>query len=376
MIAFIVATPLQLFNSINIMLSKYPDEKVDYFVLSYAVNNMRTYMKNITKVGFVANIFYLENYCNWHGKVGVIKDYFFENKSFFYENQYDVLYTTWIGDRSSLFYNTLSKKNPKISLHFYEEGIGIYIHDICNYGNQLLLMYKVFHIKHDKQYVDFIEGYRPEMIFSKDNFKTAAIPLIDKSDLNFKNKINHIFNYREAAPYNEKNIYLEDCFFRDKKDERYKIFSSLDQVKLLKYIEKFVDKDNLLIRKHPITKHSDYENALYKVDSNTEYAWELILLNEDMSSKTLISIISTAVFSPKMMFDEEPVVMILGKALKNEFTGKEPWADLLWTDSFAELVSKFKSLYRNPNRVLVPDSLKELDDHYEQISKVGSRNVY
>lgn len=366
MIAFIIATPLQLFNSVYILMTNHKNEKADFYIMDFAVD-MDKYLVNLNKLEGLNNIYSLKHLKKNKGKYGVIKDYFFSNKSIFKEKVYSDLYTTWIGDRSTLIFNELSKNNNNIKLHFYEEGIGVYTQDICNYGRLISKMFRLFNLKYDKEYIEDVFVYQPKLLYKEIKQPPAKIAKIDKTNKEIKDTINKLFNYKRKRAYNEKIIYLENCFFRDEQDARYETYKTLDQISLLKRIEEVVGRENIIVRKHPITKGTAYESSGFRVDEFIDIPWELILLNGNFKDKILMTILSTAVLSPKIMFDEEPTVIILAKAYKNEFSDKEIWAKELWSESFEALIEKIKSIYSDSSKIIVPENFNELDKILEEI---------
>jgi hypothetical protein len=361
MIAFIVATPLQLFNSLNILYNNHPGMEADFFVMGFAVN-LRQYMVHFEQGEKIHAVYYIDKLCS-KGKMGVIKDYLFPEKAIkeaWNGKVYSDLYTTWVGNRSSLIFTKLRRSNKKMHLHFYEEGIGIYIQDICNLWNwKLEIFYKIFGFKRDKPYVEDVLAYRPEIIYKEIEQKATPIRVIDNNDEQLVSMFNKAFAFDGKVCYTQKVLYLENCFYKDQADPRFPIFSSLDQVSMLHRLEGIIGKTNLIIRKHPITTGTLYEDNGFTIDTLSNIPWELILLNASFNDKILITIMSTAVLSPKMMFNEEPWIIVLAKAYHNEFKNKEPWANELWRPEFEALILQVKAIYSEPSKIIVPTCFKD-----------------
>lgn len=73
----------------------------------------------------------------------------------------------------------------------------------------------------------------------------------------------------------------------------------------------------------------------------------------DLENRILVGTFSTALFSPKMMFDVEPIVILLYK--------------LVWPDN-KEIPAVFKklySMYKHKERIIAPNSIEELKDYLE-----------
>jgi len=72
---------------------------------------------------------------------------------------------------------------------------------------------------------------------------------------------------------------------------------------------------------------------------------------EDLDERVLISHVSTAVFTPKIFLDREPVVICLHRILKDNAQSAD----------FEPIFEKFKGMYRDRSRVYAPESPEEID---------------
>lgn len=117
---------------------------------------------------------------------------------------------------------------------------------------------------------------------------------------------------------------------------------------------------NVAIRLHPRTSNNKYDRNKYLLDSNTDISWEnLLALEKSIENVVLITTVSTAVLSPKIIYGREPKVIILGLAIKNEFPDKE-WAKHFWTNSYRDFILAFKDLYNDKSLVMIPENFEEM----------------
>ena len=86
---------------------------------------------------------------------------------------------------------------------------------------------------------------------------------------------------------------------------------------------------------------------------------EIRYLDMDLDRSCLISVLSTAVISPKMLFDKEPMVLLLCN-----IDMKASNVD----DRFVHIYKDVQSMYRNPERFMIPESLEELEDCLRKIA--------
>ncbi len=118
-------------------------------------------------------------------------------------------------------------------------------------------------------------------------------------------------------------------------------------------VHKWVYEKGGIYRPHP------NEDTLWAMESRRtagnylELSWELDVAPYLNSHDILISYFSSACFVPKVLFGREPTLIFLYKLFDEEFMG----ADLF--------IEKFKTLYTQDNKVIVPESLSELMELFE-----------
>lgn len=363
MIAFICATPLQIFNAVNIMFHDFPRDKMDIYALTFRTD-LKKVLQNMENKHLIHNVFYVDGLLRSNKKFSVVKDYLQIKKTIKQmipqkTNYYTDLFTTWVGGYGTAIYSCISKKN-QVKLHFYEEGIGVYKHRVFDYYRNIKMFYKAIGDKCEADYLDDIYLYAPEIIYKENNYKTKKISAINKKNTDVVNKINSVFGFEKKITYSQSNIYLENYL-------EPSIYGEYDQTIILEHL----DAKNILIRKHPITKTEIYENKHMEIDIYGNIPWELLLMNlEHCEKKTFITILSTAVFSPKMIFDEEPRIVILAKAVSNSLKEGSDYAANYWTREFEELVYRLREKYRQPEKVIIPE---KLDEFYEYMDREGKK---
>ena len=94
--------------------------------------------------------------------------------------------------------------------------------------------------------------------------------------------------------------------------------------------------------------------------------WEIMCANIDFSNKILISHCSTALYTPKFIFDQEPIVIFLFDMLVDDVL-----QSLNQMHAFEIFVDRLKETYRDKEKVFLPKSKEEL---LEYLEKVLSKN--
>lgn len=364
MIAFFAATPYQVFNCVNILKNYYKNESADIYILTFACDISDLYC-SLKKSSIFKNVYLFENIMKPKNKLGVIKDFIFTDSYILKtlkNKKYDKLFLTCIGDRNDLFYNKLLKNNKNLELYFYDEGIGIYINGFYQSSSNMLLFYKILNYKYSVENFKKVFVYNPELVMSDINCKLEKIPKVDKKS-NF-DLFNRVFNHKIQDNYDLYGyIYLDQYFSKYMDENEYKKTYKFDHNRILKIISNKIGAKNLIIKKHPVTPDDQYSFSFYNVSKDYKVPWEIIQLNFDMSNKVLITVNSTSVLTPKMIFNEEPYVILIGKALKNENPNLK-----FWNNNLDRMIFKFRCAYKKPEKIIVPESLKEFENKLEGIN--------
>jgi len=168
-------------------------------------------------------------------------------------------------------------------------------------------------------------------------------------------QIRFIFGLKENAKLDEKVILLDVV-----KNEILTKQGIVELQQLYSMICDCIGGNSVLIKKHPRDKSADYFDVKYSV--NSKIPFEVETMGVDMNDKLLISFASTSVVTPKLLKDEEPYVLLLYKLVK---CVRDTFVD---RDKFYSAV---KSLYHNPDRFMIPESISELKDCLCKLEESG-----
>lgn len=129
---------------------------------------------------------------------------------------------------------------------------------------------------------------------------------------------------------------------------------------IIAHILQAVPKETFIIRRHPSHPYNSvFEKTKLKVDDGRSM-WETSCALNGISKKhVLICFSSTALVIPKFLFDKEPIVICLYPLLN--------WRDKRRrgeTDGFFKMI---KNSYREPERFLIVDNLKDLVNLLRQL---------
>lgn len=159
----------------------------------------------------------------------------------------------------------------------------------------------------------------------------------------YKEIIDRIFDYKGDGEIAEKVILLDtihsevfDLSDHDSLNDIYQI------------IFDYLGTQEILIKRHP-RDTSKFQDGL-KYFKHNHMPFELICLNNDMKRKVLIAYASTSASTAKLLFDQEPFVIMLYKLVKNGTVNAG-------TDKYYHAC---KCLYKDSDRFLIPENKEEL----------------
>ena len=134
-----------------------------------------------------------------------------------------------------------------------------------------------------------------------------------------------------------------------------------NQCAVAKAVTRVLGEDSFVVKMHPHSKVNPYDEsiAVYKA----KCPFEILMSALNMENKVLISLLSTACMNPKMILDAEPTVIFTVK-----LSGVE--RSSLYNEGMLKLLESFKSSYRDPEKIYIPESFEELDEILQKI-KIG-----
>ena len=362
MIAIIVATPLQMFNATMIMRHHYPNAKADLFVLNIACD-MHDIISKYQKLSFVNNVYYLEDVCHRLSRIGIIWDFLITTKKQKHilnsvkSVKYTNLLSTWVGKTNTWLFSKLKRTNPGLKLHFYEEGLGVYLKGLFDTVHSLKYMYYLLGYKYEGDYLQDLYLYNPDLAFNNEIIKMVSIGSAKEEDIKY---IKPALEVDDILQYRTKGVYFENDF-------RNTEFEGVDEKQIIDLLYKSLGKDQLTVRMHPRNPKDKYQSQGYIIDQNNKNSWEDILVALDnLNDLALITLNSTAVFTPKMIYGKEPVIVILGKMIMNEYS-YQPWARYFWDDKYSKFVQRIHESYNNKKKVIIPESFDEMVSLLKQL---------
>lgn len=348
MFVFVCWTPYQVLNAMNFVLSDVEGAKGNADIYIYhdfsASEKLSEALKNS---GIFNNVYDVEVYDKrrkiWYSKFAKIKRLLmpYSTIKHFLKADIDVRkqgYKTLIIAGNNLFSINMYNAIKGLQVYFIDDGNGTYIGDMRE--RDITLIYKIFNIIFNRGPMSY--DVKKLYVNNKDACRSTIcknmiqLPRLS-ADSEVLERAKKVFGYIPNTTFKDnKYIYLTQPLYEtaigDRAPEIEKTFLS-------------AIKDNVLVRIHPRQNAEDY--AEYKCDE-AKNLWEIECLSQINDNHVLIGGFSTAQFVPKLLFDCEPKLI---------FTYKLYGCVMPSVD---EMIKIIKDVYRNPERIYVPETIEEL----------------
>ena len=240
------------------------------------------------------------------------------------------------------------QKKWDFNLFYFDDGAGTYDNNRAyrlKKSDKLLrkLLFGEESLKND--YKRFL--FSPEVFEELNNNSFKNIGRINRfwEEKDGKEIINRIFNVPEDVSIKEKVIILDqprEELFNEQKNSYINGFYG--------YISQKYGYDNVALKKHPRSQAGLIGNI--KLFEDKGMPFEIYCLNNDMSNKIIVTHSSTAATTPKILFNQEPTVLVLTKLIE-PITGEK--------NLFADYFNAVRKSYGDPDRFFIPKDNEEIN---------------
>ena len=330
------------------MIKQKNIQKCDLYYVPTS-NNAEELLNAVRNIGVFQNVTMLSNInieypitVNQCIKIAINR---FEVKKKLKQKYYDTIYYNtdgWL--LNSIIYSSLPNKKAKNI--FVENGINPYItpYDSKEWYLRLFINCNLMTCM-DGKFIDERYVFEPTVISVQQSGKINSIHKIDRKDEKLREQINRIFGYdSKLDSYEGKNIIIMEQGPRKE---------PIDMLGLWRRVSQYINKEKAIVKSHPRQKESALRELGFDMYERFTIPWEVLTFNQDMNDKVLFCIFSSSCVNPKLMYDEEPRIILLYKliGIDYSFLGKG-------IISFVEGVG---NLYRDKSKFFIPESWEELD---------------
>lgn len=348
--AFIAWTPLHVINIINTVVNFFPQKQNDFYLYNefdhadeiYQAVKQQNIFDNVYLVSYDQMGNLLEKgfsmLCNKQKFVrhnAIYTDIFIQGGNYF----------------SKILYGETKKLNEHVKLHYIEDGLGAYVGSpiirLDTPGKKMvkaLNRHSMYHADIDSFFV-----YEPTLLETKAGINYKKLPKLTTENPAL-NAIKKVFSMgsEPASGLTGKVLYFDQPFLADG--------FTIDEMETMAILEKLVPADRLVTKLHPRSRQDKYGE---KSILGTNLPWELFCLNNSLEDVFLISVATTASFTPYLMFGKKlPVILMAQYYLaknKNEAGNQK-------TIALLENVIRFAALFAEKTGMTVhmPKTVDEL----------------
>lgn len=350
---FICETPLQVLNACRFVLSNMEKSAgrsdICLFHLFRGATETAERLRHVKLFGCVTEIAAFPEYRGICGKMSTLcrmlmpkhtlKKYAVNMDDRFFEGSYShvILCHTTPTARA------VRQCFPKARFLLLEDGTGSYVGNILEDQKSGVLRMVERILPHMKrmflpaaQYLSNKDLYIGEM-----KVPVYQLPQLSEEDAE---RIAQVFSYQTNSFYEEADAVFLSQPLEHLGSDAEKIDGEVQR------LLQSVFHENAVVRVHP--RHVGFQTML-KRDAWGNL-WELECIRQIESRHILVGYCSTAQFMPKILRNEEPVLVFLYKL----YGGEED----SFSARFEKLIDEFRKSYANPQRIAVPENLQELSD--------------
>ena len=232
--------------------------------------------------------------------------------------------------------------NPDAQLYYYDDGIASYTYKIGpNYlTGKKKLLFKLYNVKIERFYPKKLYLNNVSMFIEGWNVPLIQMPPLSSAPVECFDAMSRVFGQIPDIYTDNKIILLTNPV--EMRDETVRADQERKQDEVIELLSGM----NVVRRPHPREKVKPVENSII---DDSGCLWEQVCMKRINSGYTLIGAASTAMLSPKLFFDQEPRLIFLFKAL-----------DFKVDDSFLKLLDKLVRSYRNPDDIIIAESIADL----------------
>jgi len=256
---------------------------------------------------------------------------------------------------ATYLYNEYVKRHPNIPVYLVEEGIGEYTSNMVHtrFTKACAMLRRKTHMDHVTR--AFLSA--PSLYPYKPAFPVEKVPRLTDNSREIIETMFNLDALREGGNLLDRYhcIFLSEpnsCEMTNKDDAL--AYDKLED-EITDLVAQTAGLSDTIIKVHPI-------DPFYKKDNietfYTQLPMESLILTMDCGNKYFVSSMSTAMLTPKLLFNEEPYLIFTYKLLDDHL--KKFLCDDALRNRYYQFIEGVIGLYSDKTRCAVPDDMEEL----------------
>lgn len=357
-IAFFCSTPYQIINAVNIKRNDRKKDAADIYVLNH-FQSCAWMLDRLKDSRIFRNTFIVEDGdFDYRYDLPMLRRYIKKSIDFMTckhvichyirtDLAYDMVYYTFPNMLIEFACYYYIQKNKNIKFCMFEDGFSSYSDDLLAISDEKARFLK---ITGREQFLDENQElylYAPDLFIQRRKNKRYTVKPMPKLDVHDSETIEI---YNGLFEFEQENVIAEDIIFFEQPYEQDSINEEIR--KILDITLSKIDCKEICVKIHPrgcAEKYGDVRTYI-----NSTIPAEVIYMNMDrLENKTLISSVSTACLSPKLIFNQEPRLILLYKFLHLEEKG-------IISSELVKFAEKVVLSYKDKSKVMIPENEQEL----------------
>ncbi len=234
-------------------------------------------------------------------------------------------------------YCYLKKYYPEINLHFVEEGWDCYDEKFYELTT-LDYIFRKFVVRGKTHVLDAtLHTYSLDLYKWMNPQTKRTVVQIQKPDSVVFEKLRRVFSYYSNYDLSSYDVVLFDTV-------RDEVFTKEGSEKFNKIVQKLVENKKVIVKSHPRETERYFDYDYFETEG---FPFEILCLFNNFDDFVFINNGSSAVFNPKLVFEQEPKLIftyrVLSKNMKNSLA------------DYDSIIDNFKKLYRDDSKIVVLD---------------------
>ena len=270
------------------------------------------------------------------------------------EKKYEYIVSSGYLNFNIIFNTYFKKKNQNLKIIFLDDGMESYLEKNTKdiYSAIYTTVSRMLKIGGAVMDVEKLFVYAPQLVKNPKRYESIEVlPSLSEGTKEFFELMNYIFKF-DVKKVGQKTrvIYFDQLSNGDFNNEEYIEL----QKEILDIFGRHCDMSEWSIKMHPRARLDLYDKKCQKLTSRIP--WELFCQQYVDDDSVLIAISSTACFTPKIIYDMEPTVILLEKLFDND-TNRG-------VSGYFESV---RGIYKDKSKVFIPESIEELQEIVHEI---------
>lgn len=364
MIAMIAATPYQILNAISLSIHYFKDEPIELYIYSNFYKGVSDTSEKLKNMNLFKNVYLPIDPCVFIDSPerttlsedyetleieGIIKDGFGVDLQ---TKFYDKIVCASMNRAAYALVTYYSFYNKLLQTYLFDEGLSQYLSYADNIDNSIAFLEETnYHIsqvvKNHSSIPKLTKHFlnKPNLFTQERFVPIEKLPKFDTQNKELVTMLSELYRYNPSD-----NEFLDRKIVFFSQPIATTALTRIQLLEVLSIIEHSFGIDDFIIKFHPGELNSFPELRNYHISEKAGTPWEIFCMNHDYSDKIFITSFSSAVFTPNMLFDQQPTIIILDN-LKYEVGNRDT--------ALNSFFLRFRAAYPNPNKVFIPKTMAE-----------------